>query len=90
MLEGDQTSGQVRATRTGYSDWRLRLLSTSEENDILLRKVCIIILQVEDLVHAVFLQDGEFDENANGTSQSFLNYQVLTAGHLLDCLVAIM
>lgn len=55
----------------------LRLLAPDEKYDIALRRVDVCIFQQKDSVYTVFLQDGEFDEQANWTGQLLTDNEVL-------------
>lgn len=50
------------------NNYRLvRLLSSRQEDDILLRSIDIVVLKEEDLVDTMILKSREFDKNTNGS-----------------------
>jgi len=51
---------------TSYRPYFLRILPSDEENNIPLAGVDIVVLEEEELVHAVFLERAELDEQADG------------------------
>lgn len=57
----------------------LRLLATDEEDDVALGRVDVCIFQQKHAIYAIFLEDGELDEQADRTSQLLADNEVLLA-----------
>ena len=53
------------------------MLSTSQEDDILLRNINVVILQKEDFVDPIVLQRRELKEETDWTREGFLDDQIL-------------
>jgi hypothetical protein len=49
-------------SRTSNSHDRLRFLSSNEKDDVALRRVDIVVLEEERLVHAILLQRRKLDK----------------------------
>jgi hypothetical protein len=54
-----------------------------------LGRVDVVILEEEGLIHAIFLQCGEFDEQVQWACKGFLKYEILLASDL-DALVGVV
>jgi hypothetical protein len=69
-------------SRTSNRHDRLRLLSSNEKNDVALRRVDIVVLEEERLVHAIFLQRRELDKQIQGPGKRLFKHEILLASDL--------
>lgn len=67
---------------TSNSHHSLRLLSSNEEDDVLLRRVDIVVLQEEGLVNAIFLQSGKLDKQVQRSSECLFKHEIFLAPYL--------
>ena len=58
------------------------LFTPSQEHDVPLRGVDVVVLQQEYAIHSIFLKRRELDKYTNRSGQGFLNDQILFASDL--------
>ena len=61
----------------------IRFLPSSEENNILLRSIHVVIFQQENFVDPVVLKSGKLDKYTNRASKRLLNDEVLLPSDLM-------
>jgi hypothetical protein len=69
-------------SRTSNSHDGLRLFSSNQEHDVALRRVDIVVLEEERLVHAIFLQRRELDKQVQGPGKRLFKHEILLASDL--------
>lgn len=59
-----------------------RLLASCQENNIALRVVDIVVLNIEQLIYSIFLKSTEFNKQPDRTCKCLFNDKVLLPRHL--------
>lgn len=70
--------------RTGYSLGVSPTLPSSYEDNVLLARVHVVVLQDEKFVDAIFLQCVDFDNGADRADQAFIKHNVFLSTDLLQ------
>ncbi len=69
--------------RTRYGIGLPSAFASSDEDDIVLAGVDVVIFQDKELVNSVFLKLGDLDNQPNGAYQAAIEDQVFLAANLL-------
>lgn len=67
---------------TSYHANLLCILSSHHKDNVALAGVDVVVLEEKGLVHAIFLESAELDEEAHGAGQRLLNDEVFLAANL--------
>jgi hypothetical protein len=59
------------------------MVASNQEDDIPLARIHIMVLKEEHFVDSIFLEPAELDKQADGSSQSAFDDQILFASNLL-------
>ena len=82
MFENGNTEAMRDFKHTSNSYGGGSLFSSGQEDDVLLRRIDVVIFQNEYFIDAMFLKRGELDKYADWTSQSLFYHEILLSPDL--------
>lgn len=68
--------------RTCYSFGMAAAFAPRDEDDITLARIDVVVFEDEELVDSVLLEDGDLDNDANGTDQASIKDDIFLAADL--------